>query len=189
MTVKEWLKKVAYVDDKYEVCGETCSVHRSRFDDSYITHVGELHEDVGIFRYLAEHGVTEELTHGVGFSPSENKWYGWSQRAIYGFEIGSTCEKGDCHYRASNLDDEKEKAARFWSDEHHDNVTVVETDTAGVLKVSWTYNYSTPNEDARGRIGGVEWHFDPKNYGRGEWTAETMEDAKQMAIDFNELVS
>jgi len=29
----------------------------------------------------------------------------------------------------------------------------------------------------------------PEKYGRGEWTAETLADAKQMAIDFNKGVS
>ena len=62
----------------------------------------------------------------IGFCEKENKWYGWSHRAIYGFGIGSTCEKGDVHYA-------------------------------------------------------------PR--GRGEWAAETMEDAKQMAMDFAEGVS
>lgn len=34
----------------------------------------------------------------IGFSSKDGKWYGWSHRAIYGFKIGSTCEKGNVHY-------------------------------------------------------------------------------------------
>jgi hypothetical protein len=34
----------------------------------------------------------------IGFSLKDGKWYGWSHRALYGFKIGSTCKKGDCHY-------------------------------------------------------------------------------------------
>ena len=34
----------------------------------------------------------------IGFSSKDVKWYGWSHRAIFGFKIGSTCKKGDCHY-------------------------------------------------------------------------------------------
>jgi hypothetical protein len=34
----------------------------------------------------------------IGFSSKDGKWYGWSHRAIFGFKIGSTCKKGDCHY-------------------------------------------------------------------------------------------
>jgi len=60
----------------------------------------------------------------IGFCEREQKWYGWSHRAICGFGIGSTCKKGDIHYR-------------------------------------------------------------PK---KGEWTAKTLSDAKQMAIDFAKAI-
>ncbi len=36
----------------------------------------------------------------IGFSSKDGKWYGWSHRAIFGFKIGSTCRKGNCHYRS-----------------------------------------------------------------------------------------
>jgi len=32
----------------------------------------------------------------IGFCEKEQKWYGWSHRAIYGFGVGSKVEKGDC---------------------------------------------------------------------------------------------
>ena len=100
-----------------DICGESTEVYVSKYDGSYLTHVGMEDE----LQFLVDRGITEQLTSGVGFSPKENKWYGWSHRAIYWFTIGSTCRKGDCHYR----------------------------------------------ED------------------RGEWVAETMADAKQMALDFH----
>ena len=31
----------------------------------------------------------------IGFCPSENKWYGWSHRAICGFTIGDEVKEGD----------------------------------------------------------------------------------------------
>ena len=34
-------------------------------------------------------------TCSIGYSPSENKWYGWSHRAIYGFTIGDVVKEGD----------------------------------------------------------------------------------------------
>lgn len=43
----------------------------------------------------AEHCVCS-----IGFSVKDEKWYGWSHRAIFGFKVGSTCKKGDCHYIA-----------------------------------------------------------------------------------------
>ena len=122
MNTKDYLNKVAY-KETVDLCmdGKLSDIYSSKFDGSYITHVG-LEKSV---KFMADKEITEELTHGVGFSPKDKKWYGWSHRAIYGFEIGSTCKKGDCHY--------------------------------------------TPKQ--------------------GEWTAKTMEDAKQMAVDFNKGVS
>ncbi len=32
----------------------------------------------------------------IGFNPTEQKWYGWSHRAIYGFGIGDIVSEGDC---------------------------------------------------------------------------------------------
>lgn len=122
--VSAWLNHVAYVassDRLNMLCEDVPDSYYSKFDDSYLTVVG-LENNL---KFLAEYDISEQLTHGVGFSPTNNKWYGWSHRAIYGFSVGSTCKKGDCHY--------------------------------------------TPE--------------------KGEWVAQTMEDAKQMAIDFNEGVS
>lgn len=38
----------------------------------------------------------EDRTCSIGFCKKENKWYGWSHRAMYGFTIGDKVEKGDC---------------------------------------------------------------------------------------------
>jgi hypothetical protein len=32
----------------------------------------------------------------IGFCEKEQKWYGWSHRAMYGFGIGDVVEEGDC---------------------------------------------------------------------------------------------
>lgn len=32
----------------------------------------------------------------IGFSEKEQKWYGWSHRAMCGFKIGDVVKKGDC---------------------------------------------------------------------------------------------
>ena len=32
----------------------------------------------------------------IGFNKKNNKWYGWSHRALYGFKIGDIVKKGDC---------------------------------------------------------------------------------------------
>lgn len=51
---------------------------------------------------VVKKGIKPELsdpTHNVcsiGFCEKEQKWYGWSHRAIYGFGVGDTVKKGDC---------------------------------------------------------------------------------------------
>lgn len=183
MRIKIFLDKVAHVAES-TIDGDDGMVYLSNYDDSYVTRVG-MEKSI---KALADREITDELTHGVGFSPKDGKWYGWSHRAIYGFEVGSTCAKGDSHYKAANLDDEIEDAIRFWDDENRLN-TKAELIASGRLQVSWEYDDKTPNKKLRGQISGVEHTFDPDNFGRGEWVAKTMEDAKQMAIDFNEGVS
>ncbi len=42
----------------------------------------------------------------IGFCEREQKWYGWSHRAIFGFGIGDTVKEGDC------------TASSGWTDEY-----------------------------------------------------------------------
>ena len=187
MDIKEYLEKVAYKELwKEDWMTEASEIYRSKFDGSYITHVG-LEDDV---KFLADREITEELTRGVGYSPKDNKWYGWNHRAIYGFTIGSACKKGDVHYTPSNLKDVEEDVIRFWSDENRKNVRCegfVEHNGVKQLVIKWEYTDDMPNENLRGTTGEVLQYI--PELGRGEWVAKTMEDAKQMAIDFCEGVS
>ena len=186
MEVKEYLSMVAYVVDSENSLVEGTKEYRSKYDDSYITLVG-MEDNI---KHLADKEITEELTHGVGFSQKDKKWYGWSHRAIYGFEIGSTCKKGDCHYNGSNLKEQEEDAVIFWQDVHHENVRccgIVEEGEEEYFDIKWDYLNTVPNKDLHNTIGGCLHHIG--SIGKGEWTAETMEDAKQMAVDFNEGVS
>ena len=32
----------------------------------------------------------------IGFCEKEQKWYGWSHRALYGFKVGDKVKRGDC---------------------------------------------------------------------------------------------
>ena len=187
MNIKAYLDKVAYIDSMdLGVDGELYKVYKSKYDNSYIAHVG-LEDNV---KFLAKREITEELTHGVGFSPKDGKWYGWSHRAIYGFEIGSTCKKGDCNYKGSDIQEQKDAAIRFWENDDYRNVRcdgIVEQDGEKFFDIKWEYLSATPNKKLHGTTGGSMHHI--KSLGRGEWTAKTLDDAKQMAVDFNEGVS
>ena len=166
-------------------------VTKSRGD--YITLVG-MEQDKGVLEFLVQHGATEHISSSweagspinIAFSPSEQKWYGWSHRAIFGFGIGSTCKKGDCHYTPTDKDDFLEDSVRFWTDEHHMNVRGEHREDYALIE--WDYAPTVPNEELIGTVGSTKAYY-PKKYGRGEWVAETLADARQMAIDFAEGVS
>lgn len=52
--------------------------------------------------YLAEKGILPEPRKenssvcSIGFSHKDQKWYGWSHRAMFGFGIGDIAEEGSC---------------------------------------------------------------------------------------------
>lgn len=189
MKVKKYLDTVAYVKECHLDSIDDSDIpdaYYSKFDDSYITFEG-LEDDM---KFLADREITEELTHGVGYSPKDKKWYGWSHRAINGFKVGSTCKKGDCHYIGSNIKEQEQDAIDFWKDDNHINVIckgIIERDGERFFDIKWKVGDNIPNVKRRGIISGSEHYITP--LGRGEWTAKTMEDAKQMAKDFNEGVS
>lgn len=126
----------------------------------------------------------------IGFCEKEQKWYGWSHRAIYGFGIGGEVKPGDCGYMPTDRQDFILDTIRFWIEDYHTNVTGTTDIEDGVegVRISWLYTDDLPNEKLRGEMGGLFQQY-PDTYGRGEWTAETLEDAKQMAMDFAEGVS
>lgn len=144
-----------------------------------------------------ERGIAPELASpahkvcSIGFCEREQKWYGWSHRAIYGFGIGSKVERGDCGYVPIGWDDFLEQAAAFWRGDNHMHVTATRgTDDGGrdCARVAWEYDDNVPNKKLRGTISGSVM-YPPDQWGKGEWTAATLEDARQMAVDFAENVS
>ena len=53
----------------------------------------------------------------IGFCPLEQKWYGWSHRAIWGYGVGDVIEEGSCAsehlpvgFKAETLADAKKMA-------------------------------------------------------------------------------
>jgi hypothetical protein len=69
-------------------------VAHSKIDDGYIAKLDEAQ------RILAKGIIPQKRTprHNVcsiGFCEREQKWYGWSHRAMYGFGIGDVVEEGD----------------------------------------------------------------------------------------------
>lgn len=194
--IKNFIEKVADTKEwDHGLGGEPSLCYYSKVDGSYITHVGL--EDR--FKFYLRFGITEQIqsippngrTACIGYNPKEQKWYGWSHRAVYGFGVGSTCNKGDCHYIPDTKEHFIDSEVTFWhDDEYHDYTVAEEGEKDGVsgVFISWTYSNKTPNEKLRGEQGGVFISF-PDNYGKGEWVAKNLADAKQMAIDFAQGVS
>lgn len=79
--------------------------------------------------FFTKHGIAPEKIDDtrsvdqIGWSEKEQKWYGWSHRAIYGFGIGSKSGKGKVGYQtlidngwpteANTKDDCKKMAIAF----------------------------------------------------------------------------
>lgn len=187
-----FLREIAEVVPS-DIDGDDGMIYVSTFDGSYLTRVG-MEDDIS---FMVELGITQEVqasstTHSVaqiGYSPTENKWYGWSHRAVAGFTIGSECKKGHAHYIADSEEAFIEDLINFFSDEYK-TVTGYKSQSDGNWGVllSYSYNDKVPNKKLRNTIYS-EFHPFPDTWGRGEWTTKTMADAKQMAIDFAEGVS
>jgi len=85
---------------------------------AYVTSAPSDDKPTGTMKFFAKHGISNVYGGSIGFSEKEQKWYGWSHRAIYGFGIGSKVKKGDCGYKgkawtAKTLDDAKQMAKDF----------------------------------------------------------------------------
>ena len=178
MKLKTFLKTIAYIDTM-TVNGESFEIWKSKHDHSYLAHVC-LDDELA---FLLEHNITDQLSHGLGFSPQNKQWYGWTHRGLYGFGIGSTCNVGDVHYKPSTLEELINNTRMEYSDDLRDNVKV-ELVEEGVLAISWTYKDTITNPNLRGKRCEIEHDYNSNSFGKGQWVAKTLEDAKQMAIDF-----
>ena len=195
MKVSEWLAVNAEVVPS-GITGDDEKVWVTKSRGDYIARVGEKNnalkdiiEPLGVTEYVSS-SLDAGRPINIGFNPIEQKWYGWSHRAIYGFTIGSTCKKGDCHYVGSTLEEQEKAAIDFWADEYHSKTWcngVIEQDGEKFFDIRWTYSNTVPNQKLRNGLSG--WHHHIKPLGRGEWIAGTLADARQMAIDFAEAVS
>ena len=62
-------------------------------------------------RKLTKRGIKPEKASpddnvcSIGFCANENKWFGWSHRAMYGFAIGDIVKEGDCAASSGWIDE------------------------------------------------------------------------------------
>jgi len=183
-------------ENGYDICTQV--LENGTLEAAY-TPEGLFIGDEGDAKFLIERGIKPEIVpnsdHSVcsiGFCEREAKWYGWSHRAIYGFGPGSEVKRGDCGYRPTDKEDFRRDCIRFWESALREHVWGLGGHSSsrgsdGVL-VCWRYSQTVPNESLRGKTG-EDFTPYPDTWGRGEWTAVTLDDAKQMAVDFAESVS
>ncbi len=89
------IKTNCYIKDDNDIHGPCWYANIS---DKYIIHVGlEDH-----LKYLVRFNITHDLDHGTGFDPKNNKYWGWSHRAIASFKVGDKVKKGDVIYRSKD---------------------------------------------------------------------------------------
>lgn len=196
--LQRFIDSISYRGDS-NIPKDDGKVYYSNWGGAYLTRVGMENS----LNYLLKKGITEQISDGndgtnsacIGFNPIEQKWYGWSHRAVFGFTIGSDCKKGHCGYEPDNKENFTEDCLRFWGDTdmddtHKTNPTATEKIQDGKLGIyiSYIYDNKAPNKSMRGQISGMFTEY-PEKWGKGEWTAKTIEEAKLMAIDFAEGVS
>ncbi|MHA1170008.1 MAG: hypothetical protein ACTSRU_19440 [Candidatus Hodarchaeales archaeon] len=175
-----------------------CWMHKETGD--YLTHEG-LELD---FKFLLKHNIDKYITSSLGFSSKDQKWYGWSHRAFYGFKVGSTVSKGDCAYTPKTPQELFDSVTEDWIDT--ENATIIDNgiriehrmSKCGDPECPWGTDtiHPEPNEELPLAHKNHECQYIPAESdfqtiecGKGEWTAKTLDDAKQMAIDFAKSVS
>ena len=129
----------------------------------------------------------------IGFCKKEQKWYGWSHRAIYGFGIGSKIKRGDCAWiprTHKSLLKRLKKDYEFY--DVYDEKVIFEKMPDGWKITLPPETHSTP-ELIDNDLPAIVLRSEPIVYefelGRGAWTATTLKEAKIMAIDFANSVS
>lgn len=195
--LQSFINSIANVKDS-RIPDDDGKIYYSKVDGSFLTRVG-MEEDK---KWLLDKGITEQLqsaygkrpegenpgSTSLGFNPKEQKWYGWSHRAVFGFGIGSKCKKGDCGFKPSNKEEFIERNLSFWGDNEYAVDKPVAIDKGDSVLITYVYNDKVPNVSMRGTTYENFIKY-PEKWGKGEWEAKTLEDAKQMAIEFAKSVS
>jgi hypothetical protein len=156
--------------------------------ESAFTHEGLYIGGVKLAEILCNRrGVKPEKIHPadpacrIGFSETAGKWYGWSHKAMYGFKPGDRCTWDDVHFHASNRAEFVKVLREEYELDDFRDVELEETEAGVVVtRVRMLEGHDTKLQHTE------PW---PERWGRGEWQAESTEDARQMAIDFAEAVS
>jgi hypothetical protein len=168
---------------------EGCGDRPTHMRQAYTPSGGYIGDSKIAYRLCDKRGIRPELARqndnicSIGFCEREKRWYGWSHRAIYGFGMGSTCEPGNCHYLPSNKEEFIESMRRWYSNDMYKNL-LIDAEEDGVR-----IKYEIHQKKTGNIMEANDFEPYPETWGKGSWTAQTLDDAKQMAIDFADSVS
>ena len=154
-------------------------------DDKYIGNTDTAKVICDKFGITPEYRDETSNICSIGFCEKDKKWYSWSHRAIAGFGIGSKVTKKSVGYRPGTVDELYDDLTRGMDDKEKACVTKLEKSVRIQTK---TVRAVDPNDDNTAYVPAAS-QYTEYEIGRGEWEAKTLEDAKQMAIDFAEGVS
>lgn len=165
-------------------------------EEEFFTFMGE-----GWRKFFADNGI-QYLQHNLGWSESQQKWYGWSDRAIFGFGRGDTVKKGDIAYIADTPEGLIEQRAEFFGDISAERATQARAecqilpDRSGI-RILHAPLFIPMADSLEEALDHIDAGTSPEEMadvtadavtvqkcGRGAWTARTLEDARQMALDF-----
>lgn len=162
-----------------------------RMKNAYTPNGNYIGDSKTAFHLCKKRGISPELAQpnnnvcSIGFSEQERKWYGWSHRAIYAFEIGSKVKCGDCGYVPNNVAELMEEYKKWNSSE---NVKILNDSTIRICVEMSKIVGENPDGSLIMKRCEERDCYEVK-IGRGEWIAHTLNDAKQMAKDFADGVS
>lgn len=190
-TLKKFLANFAVVKN-IKIQDEVMPAWLSKIDNSFICFVDNEIESTAMFLYknnICQHvqgTPRQSRTAQIGFNPEKHVWWGWSHRAGYGFGVGSKCTIGNVHFNPSNpVELRKKIEGRMKSEEYLESFEIHRIKEFGQWGYLLTRKFTdqVPNPGMKNSIQ-REFIPYPESWGRGEWEATNLEDARQMAIDF-----
>src|SRR5690606_34272658 len=131
---------------KSKITNDKGFVYVSLVDNSYIGRVGYEHDLKFLYEKNMKHVQSakkeNKCSATLGFCENEQKWYGWSHRAFFGFGIGSEVKKGDCAFKAKDKEEFRIQWLNFWDDDIHKNgvfkiTEVAQKNNSGII-ISYT---------------------------------------------------
>jgi len=190
------------------------------------------------YNFLLKYQINDLITHALGKS-DDGKYYGWSHRAIYGFKIGDSVQKGDSGYCPDNKENFESSMINWVShdvgvDDEYGINCIIKSINKDVPNPERYYTYADKGTDINdapdapdgtltepsaleetyhdpdptilginiitridffGKQEGRKaydinhWYEYPEAYGKGGYTINTDDEAKQAAIDFASSVS